>query len=58
MSFYITDAQGVKNTDTAENKDYEAGKKISGINRHITVDTQALSYGIWVIWPTACWLIA
>ncbi len=36
-SFCIIDAQSVKNTDTAENKGYDAGKKVSGIKRHIAV---------------------
>jgi transposase len=36
----------VKNTDTAENKGYDAGKKISGIKRHIAVDTQGLPHAI------------
>ena len=31
----IVDAQSVKNTDTAKNKGYDAGKKVSGIKRHI-----------------------
>mgnify|MGYP003327862249 FL=1 len=34
-SFCIVDAQSVKNTDTAEEKGYDAGKKVSGIKRHI-----------------------
>ena len=45
-SFIIIDAQSVKNTDTAENKGYDAGKKISGIKRHIAVDTQGLPHAI------------
>jgi transposase len=45
-SFIIVDAQSVKNTDTAENKGYDAGKKISGIKRHIAVDTQGLPHAI------------
>ncbi len=40
------DSQSVKNTDTAENKGYHAGKKISGIKRHIAVDTQGLPHAI------------
>lgn len=47
-SFVIVDAQSVKNTDTAENKGYDAGKKISGIKRHIGVDTQGLPHAIHV----------
>lgn len=42
------DAQSVKNTDTAEEKGYDAGKKVSGIKRHIAVDTQGLPHGICV----------
>lgn len=47
-SFCIVDAQSVKNTDTAEKKGYDAGKKVSGIKRHIAVDTQGLPHAIWV----------
>jgi transposase len=38
----------VKNTDTAEEKGYDAGKKISGIKRHILVDTNGLPHAIHV----------
>jgi len=41
----IVDAQSVKNTDTAMHK-YEAGKKISGIKRHIAVDTLDLPHAL------------
>jgi transposase len=40
------DAQSVKNTDTAEHKGYDAGKKVSGIKRHIAVDTSGLAHAI------------
>jgi len=36
----------VKNTDTAGNKGYDAGKKISGIKRHVAVDTQGLPHAV------------
>lgn len=42
----IVDAQSVKNTDTAGSKGYDAGKKVSGIKRHIGVDTQGLPHAI------------
>ena len=45
-SFCIVDSQSVKNTDTAAEKGYDAGKKISGIKRHIAVDTQGLPHAI------------
>lgn len=45
-SFIIVDAQSVKNADCAQHKGYDAGKKISGIKRHIAVDTQGLPHGI------------
>jgi len=45
-SFCIVDAQSVKNTDTAEEKGYDAGKKVSGIKRHVAVDTQGLPHAI------------
>ena len=41
-------SQGVKNTDSAENKGYDAGKKVSGIKRRIAVDTQGLPHAIHV----------
>ena len=40
------DAQSVKNTDTAGSKGYAAGKKVSGIKRHIGMDTQGLPHAI------------
>ena len=36
----------MKNTDTAGLKGYDAGKKISGIKRHIVVDTQGLPHAV------------
>jgi transposase len=36
----------VKNTDTARLKGYDAGKKVSGIKRHIAVDTQGLPHAV------------
>src|SRR5690606_13509541 len=45
-TFLIIDAQSVKNTDTAEEKGYDAGKKVSGIKRHIAVDTNGLPHVI------------
>ncbi len=42
----IVDAQSVKNTDTAREKGYDAGKNVSGIKRHIAVDTNGLPHGI------------
>ena len=42
------DSQSVKNTDSAESKGYDAGKKVSGIKRHIAVDSQGLPHAIHV----------
>lgn len=42
------DSQRVKNTDTAKNKGYDGGKKVSGIKRHIAVDTQGLPHAIYI----------
>ena len=42
------DSQSVKNTDSAGNKGYDAGKKVSGIKRHIAVDTEGLPDAIHV----------
>ena len=44
----IVDAQSVKNTDTAHTKGYDAGKKVSGIKRHIGVDTNGLPHTVTV----------
>lgn len=44
-SFIIVDAQSVKNTDTAEEKGYDGGKKISDIKRHIAVDVHRRTLG-------------
>ena len=46
IAFLIVDAQSVKNTDTATLKGYDAGKKVSGIKRHIAVDTQGLPHAV------------
>lgn len=42
------DAQSVKNTDTAEQKGFDGGKLVSGIKRHIGVDTQGLPHMVLV----------
>lgn len=47
-SFLIVDAQSVKNTDTAEQKGFDGGKLVSGIKRHIGVDTNGLPHMIHV----------
>jgi transposase len=47
-SYCIIDAQSVQNADTAENKGYDAGKKVSGIKRHIAVDTNGLPHSIYI----------
>ncbi|BBL57810.1 IS5 family transposase [Methylomonas koyamae] len=44
--FIIVDAQSLKNTDSAEQKGYDAGKKVSGIKRHIGVDMLGLPHAI------------
>lgn len=36
----------MKNTDSAERKGYDAGKKVSGIKRPIAVDTQGLPHAV------------
>ena len=40
----IIDAQSVKNTDPAEQKGYDGGKKILGIKRHLAVDSRGLPH--------------
>lgn len=44
--FCIVDAQSVKNTDTAEEKGFDGGKLVSGIKRHIGVDTNGLPHAL------------
>ena len=44
----IVDAQSVKNTETAHCKGYDGGKKVSGIKRHIAVDTNGLPHAVHV----------
>ena len=39
-TFLMIDAQSVKNTDTAMEKGYGAGRKVSGIKWHIAIDTR------------------
>ncbi len=38
----------MKNSDSASQKGYDAGKKVSGIKRHIAVDTQGFPHAIMV----------
>ena len=45
-SFGIIDSKSIKNADTAEEKGYDAGKKVSGIKLHIVVDTLGLPHAI------------
>jgi transposase len=42
----IIDAKSIKNTYLAEEKGYDAGKKVSGIKIHIGVDTNGLPHAI------------
>jgi transposase len=42
----IVDAQSVRNSDTSGSKGYDAGKKVSGIKRHLAVDTQGLPHAV------------
>ncbi|MFL8011149.1 IS5 family transposase [Xanthomonas vasicola] len=45
-TFLIVDAQSVKNSDTAGQKGYDAGKKVSGIKRHIAVDSEGFPHAV------------
>lgn len=47
-SFGIVDSKSIKNTDTALEKGYDAGKKVSGIKLHIVVDTLGLPHAMHV----------
>lgn len=40
------DKKGIKNADTAQEKGYDANKKISGIKLHIITDTMGLPHAI------------
>jgi transposase len=40
----VSDAQSVKNAEPAERKGYDGGKKVSGIKRHLAVDSQGLPH--------------
>jgi transposase len=42
----IVDAQSVKNVHTTREKGYDGGKKVSGIKRHIVVDTSGLPHAL------------
>lgn len=42
----ITDAQSIQNASSGGNKGYDAGKKVSGIKRHLGVDTNGLPHAI------------
>lgn len=44
----IVDAQSVKNTDTAHIKGFDGGKNVSGIKRHIAVDSEGLLHAVGV----------
>ena len=47
-SFLIVDSKSIKNTDTAKEKGYDAGKKISGIKLHLAVDILGLPQAIYI----------
>ena len=47
-TFGIIDSQSIKNSSTAEEKGYDAGKKVSGIKRHIVVDSIGLPHAVLV----------
>ncbi len=47
-SFAIIDAKSIRNVDTAEEKGYDAGKKVSGIKLHIAADTLGLPHALHV----------
>ena len=39
-SFVIIASKSIKNTDTAKEKGFDAGKKVSGIKLHLAVDSK------------------
>lgn len=44
----IVDSKTIDNTDTASEKGYDGGKKLSGIKIHIAVDTDGLPHATFV----------
>mgnify|MGYP001610632327 CR=1 FL=1 len=47
-AWVYADAQSVKNTGSARENGYDAGKKVSGVKRHIAVDTNGLLQAVTV----------
>ena len=47
-SFVIVDSKSIKNTDTAKEKGFDSGKKVSGIKLHLAVDILGLPQAIYV----------
>ncbi len=47
-SLGIVDAKSIKNVDTAREKGYDGGKKVSGVKLHILVDTLGLPHALLV----------
>lgn len=47
-SMGIVDSQSVQNTSSAQSRGYDAGKKTSGIKRHVVVDTLGLPHALHV----------
>jgi transposase len=45
-AFLIIDSKSIKNADTAEEKGYDGGKKISGIKIHIGADANGLPHSV------------
>ena len=52
-TFGILAAQSIQHADTAEEKGYDACKKVSGITRHIVVDTMGLPHAH-AVTPSRC----
>ena len=48
LTLGIVDAKSIKNVDTAREKGYDAGKKVSGIKLHALVDTLGLPHALLV----------
>jgi transposase len=43
----IVDSKSIKNTDTAESKGYDGGKKVSGIKLHLATDIIGLPHAVY-----------
>jgi len=51
-SLEVMDVKSIKNTDTAKEKEYKGGTKVSEIKLHIAINTIGLPHAIHVTWAS------